>query len=492
MKMGLGISALSIVLALVFAAMLLLPSYSRPPISSTQIGFRGTGMVDVVNPREEAEIVAANAIAPPAMPLITAGPKASEAYENVQVLGDLSQAQFTRLMLAITQWVSPEQGCTYCHSAAGFADDSLYTKRVSRWMIEMTRHINNEWTDHVATTGVTCNTCHRGNNVPQNLWMEPEVSGVQPGSNAMLGYYKAFYGHSDQAADSSLGQNPLGRFLTEDTPIRVVSQTALPEGNRASTKQTEQTYALMMHMSEALGVNCTFCHNTRSFADWKESPPQRAVAYHGIRLARDLNMNYIEPISPVLPPYRHGPMGDVGKVACGTCHQGLSKPLNGVSMLPDYPSLGVPPTMTPAELLPATLEPMPLQAAAPAEPATEAAADAPATADTAPADAATDTAPAAPDTTETGPETPAPAEGATDSAPATPAPTDSATDASPAPAQGATDAAPATPAPADGADEAAQSDATPAPDTVVDAAPDATAPAASDDSAATTPAAPAQ
>lgn len=488
MKLGLGFSGLAVVAVLLLAAMLLLPEYSRPPISSTQTGYRGTGMVDIANPREEAALVAANVVAPPAMPLMTAGPKASEVYENVQVLGDLSQAQFTRLMLAITQWVAPEQGCTYCHSSEGFADDSLYTKRVSRWMIEMTRHINNEWTDHVKTTGVTCNTCHRGNNVPKYVWMSPEVPGVQAGSNAMLGYYASLYGPSPAAGDTSLSQDPLGRFLTGDTPIRVVSQTALPQGNRASTKQTEQTYALMIHMSEALGVNCTFCHNTRAFTDWAESPPQRATAFYGIRLARDLNDNYVNPIASVLPPYRHGPMGDVGKVACETCHQGLSKPLNGVSMLTDYPSLGLPNTMTREELLPRTLEPMPLQAAAetPAPAATAAPADATA------APAASDAVPAAPAAPTPGvaPTTPA-APPATEVAPAAPA-APSSTDAAPAaPATpSSTDVAPATP---DAATTPAPDAATPAPDastTEAPAAPSDAAPAGTD--ATTTPAAPAQ
>jgi len=35
----------------------------------------------------------------------------------------------------------------------------------------------------------------------------------------------------------------------------------LPSGNRSSIKQTEWTYSLMIHMSESLGVNCTYCHN---------------------------------------------------------------------------------------------------------------------------------------------------------------------------------------------------------------------------------------
>jgi photosynthetic reaction center cytochrome c subunit len=33
-------------------------------------------------------------------------------------------------------------------------------------MIEMTQHINADWKPHVAETGVTCYTCHRGKPVP--------------------------------------------------------------------------------------------------------------------------------------------------------------------------------------------------------------------------------------------------------------------------------------------------------------------------------------
>eukprot|EP01041_Mallomonas_annulata_P041336 gene41336-65399_t len=39
-------------------------------------------------------------------------------------------------------------------------------------MVEMTQHINADWKTHVAGTGVTCYTCHRGNPVPQNVWFK--------------------------------------------------------------------------------------------------------------------------------------------------------------------------------------------------------------------------------------------------------------------------------------------------------------------------------
>jgi photosynthetic reaction center cytochrome c subunit len=89
-------------------------------------------------------------------------------------------------------------------------------------------------------------------------------------------------------------------------------------------------------MSESLGVNCTTCHNSRAFNAWDESPPQRVTAWHGIRMVRDVNANYMVGLAPVFPPARKGPEGDVFKVGCGTCHAGVQKPLYGASMLQDY------------------------------------------------------------------------------------------------------------------------------------------------------------
>jgi photosynthetic reaction center cytochrome c subunit len=96
----------------------------------------------------------------------------------------------------------------------------------------------------------------------------------------------------------------------------------------------------MMHFSQALGVNCDYCHNTRAFRDWSQSPPQRVTAWHGIRMVRDLNERYLEPLKSVLPPNRLGAaLGDPPKVNCATCHNGVYKPLFGVSMAQDFPEL---------------------------------------------------------------------------------------------------------------------------------------------------------
>ena len=133
--------------------------------------------------------------------------------------------------------------------------------------------------------------------------------------------------------------DPFTPYLLDALPIRVNGTTALPTGNRASTKQAEFTYGLMMHMSQSLGVNCTYCHNTDSFGNWEGAPPQRVTAWHGIRMARDLNTQYMEPLTKTFPAERLGPTGDVAKANCATCHQGAYKPLYGAAMAKDYAGL---------------------------------------------------------------------------------------------------------------------------------------------------------
>jgi photosynthetic reaction center cytochrome c subunit len=94
-----------------------------------------------------------------------------------------------------------------------------------------------------------------------------------------------------------------------------------------------------MHMSNSLGVNCTYCHNTRAWGDWSQSSPQRVTAWHGIRLSRALNLDYMVPLTDVFPAHRRGAKGDVAKVNCSTCHQGVYKPMFGAAMAKDYPEL---------------------------------------------------------------------------------------------------------------------------------------------------------
>ena len=311
----------------------------RPPVTSVQTGYRGTGMVQVYNPRSVAANLERHQAPDPLPPVPDAGPRASEVYKNVQVLGHLSQAEFLRTMTSITSWVSPQEGCTYCHNARNLAEDSIYTKVVARRMLQMTQHINVDWQKHVGATGVTCYTCHRGQPVPNEIWFKPVPQRVPAN---FIGDLAEQNQPAATVGLASLPYDPFTPYLLDkinSAPIRVNGTTALPTGNLSSIKQAEFTYGLMMHMSGALGVNCTYCHNTQNFGKWEGSPPQRLTAYHGIRMARDLNTDYIVPLTDVFPQNRLGPTGDVAKVNCSTCHQGAYKPLFGKAMASAYPAL---------------------------------------------------------------------------------------------------------------------------------------------------------
>jgi photosynthetic reaction center cytochrome c subunit len=315
---------------------LLLAGCERPSPESVQSGYRGTGMAQVYNTRLLEEKTEKNQ-PPVAIPSPgSEGPKASQVYKNVKLLGNLSVGEFNRLMASMSSWVAPQEGCAYCHALPNFADDSKYTKVVARRMIQMTRHINADWKPHVAETGVTCYTCHRGEPVPSAIWFK---SNPQPYGANFMGDKAGQNTPSPVVNQSSLPNDPFTPFLLGDQKIRVNGPTALPSGNRQSIKQAEWTYGLMTHMSTSLGVNCTYCHNTQSFQNWENSPPQRKTAWHGIRMARDLNQDYMESLTDVFPDHRKGPTGDVPKLNCATCHQGAYKPLNGAAMAKDFPEL---------------------------------------------------------------------------------------------------------------------------------------------------------
>jgi photosynthetic reaction center cytochrome c subunit len=58
-------------------------------------------------------------------------------------------------------------------------------------------------------------------------------------------------------------------------------------------------------------------------------------------MARELNNDYMTPLTDTFPAHRLGPKGDVAKVNCSTCHQGAFKPLYGAQMAKHYPELQV-------------------------------------------------------------------------------------------------------------------------------------------------------
>lgn len=304
---------------------------------STQTGYRGTGVAQIT---DRSSIAKAAIIPPPPYPLsasAAAGPKIQG--QNIQVLNNLSEEQFGHLMSSISQWVAGDAAnCQYCHNPANMADDSIYTKRVARQMLKMTLALNSQWSNHTGQTGVTCYTCHRGQPVPKYVWTpqlptdDLSVRNQKRGQNtpdANVGY-------------ASLPNNVFEQYLGGNAAsVRVAASSPYPGNQPLGTRDAENSYAIMMHVSKALGVNCTFCHNSQSFRSWSLSSAQRATAWYGIRMVRDVNGSHIMPLAQAgtFPPNRLGPAGQPLQVNCLTCHQGVNKPLGGVSMINDYPYL---------------------------------------------------------------------------------------------------------------------------------------------------------
>jgi photosynthetic reaction center cytochrome c subunit len=329
-----GISLIALAGAFIVAIISVL-TLTRPPVDVISTGDPGVGMQVLYNPHQVASALGINQ-APPVLPAIDAGPASSTVYKNVQVLGNVSTGAFTRLMVSMTAWVAPQQGCTYCHVAGNFASDAKYTKVVARRMLQMTIATNVTYANHVGGVGVTCYTCHRGMNNPSQVWF----TGVTPGSGTGLAETDMGKNLPAAAADgSSLPSDPFTPFLLNNDNIRVSGTTALPSGNRASIKNTDWTYALMMSYSQALGVSCEYCHNSRAFNSWHQSTPQRVTAFYAEAMLRDLNSNYMVPLTGVFPAELRGPTGDVAKIDCATCHQGVYEPLFGAKMAVLFPAL---------------------------------------------------------------------------------------------------------------------------------------------------------
>lgn len=333
--------------AVFFAIMII--TWGQPfATTSMQTGPRGIGMSV---PEFSAQVVKADPTIEDYYteePYVPEGGEdlAKDIYENVQVLGDLTEDNFNRLMNAITQWVAPEEGCAYCHGDEGeFAHDDLYTKVVSRRMIEMTQNINDSWDGHVngvAEVGVNCYTCHRGQNVPSDIWFN-----ITPVTESTGSWASVQNRATSLSQSTSLPSSALEVYLTDpdsyvnvhDLESRVAGVPGMDEDVHTIQK-TEMTYSLMNYFANSLGVNCVFCHNSRAFYDPEQFTPQWSLAQLGRQMVIEMNAEYLIPLKDTYPENRLGPIyGDAPKAACRTCHKGYQRPMQGLNVIADWPEL---------------------------------------------------------------------------------------------------------------------------------------------------------
>ncbi len=318
------------------------------PTDSMQTGPRGTGMhvpefvSDLATPDPDI------ADYYPDPPYIPTGeePLAADIYQNVQVLGALTEDNFNRLMNAMTLWVAPDEGCAYCHGDVAleeYGNDDLYTKVVARRMIQMTQNVNENWDGHVNANkqvGVTCYTCHRGQNVPSDTWFR-----IAPAVDVMEGWGALQNRATLRSQYTSLPTDALEHFLADYNRIGVHDLESRVAGAPSDPgvptwQDTERTFALMNYVSNSLGVNCTFCHNTRAFYDVEQVTPQWSTEQLGIGMVQELNIDYLIPLQDTYPAERLGPIhADAPKAACKTCHKGYQQPLQGLNVIGDWPEL---------------------------------------------------------------------------------------------------------------------------------------------------------
>ncbi|MBU2486044.1 MAG: photosynthetic reaction center cytochrome c subunit, partial [Alphaproteobacteria bacterium] len=76
------------------AAIIFGADWDLPPVDTDQIGYRGSGMFHTLDREDQAALKLANVAPEPPYEADPEGDRAKDVYENVQVLGDLSDDQF--------------------------------------------------------------------------------------------------------------------------------------------------------------------------------------------------------------------------------------------------------------------------------------------------------------------------------------------------------------------------------------------------------------
>ena len=335
----------SVVIVAAGAFVLFAPNWMPVPRSAQEVSFPQNVIF-----HGKADLSDYNKAPPPLAAAVDGGPSATASYKNVKVLTDVSAAEFMRIQYAITAWVSPKQGCAFCHVGTDYASDAKPTKAAARVMLQMTRHLNTDWSSHVAPSGMTCYTCHRGQPVPSYTWFPDKPMPAHPMSEPTENWQEI-----GDTVHKFFPDAGWAEYYLSDQPIRVQSDTIEPNHSISSWPEAKNIYEMMMQMSTSIGVNCGYCHQSRNWASWQQSSPYRWLGYDALRLVREVNNDFMLRIADIVPQTRtlvdetsipsmpvrmRGAQPGNGLIICGTCHQGVTKPLNGANMVNDYQGLG--------------------------------------------------------------------------------------------------------------------------------------------------------
>ena len=331
--------AVSVVGAALFAV-ILIASLGQPyATESLQTGPRGTGMSvpEFDSDRQAPDPGIEGFAATTSDPVAPQGGEelAGDARENVPPgLENLTVENYDRLLAAMQQWTGIPNL---------FEDMDSYQTSVGYVMIGMTQNLNENWDGHVNANkevGVTCYTCHRGQPVPSDIWFK-----MSPVNERVEGWAAVQNRVTPLSSYTSLPSNALETYLVDGEIIGVHDLDSRVAGipgvdGYPGIQHAERTYALMNYISNSLGVNCVFCHNSRAFYDGSQVTPQWATETLGIQMVQELNNDYLIPLEGLLPEDRLGPVHqDAPKAACRTCHKGYQQPLQGTNVIKDWPEL---------------------------------------------------------------------------------------------------------------------------------------------------------
>lgn len=306
---------------------------------SIQTGPRGTGMsrTEFVNQVREADPSIAGYLARADITEEDVASVSAEALQNVPpALGDISEEDYAELVVAMRSWTGiPDL----------MEDPDNYQTQVAYTMVGMVQAVNEGWIGHVqsnAVVGVNCYTCHRGQAVPSEIWFRlGDVNEAAGGWAAVQNRVTV------QSQYTSLPSDALETFLLDYGRIGVHDLEAHvavypSEEGYPTWQDTERTFSLMNYVSNSLGVNCVFCHNSRAFYDPEQVTPQWATEQLGIGMVQEINNDWLVPLEGLYPPERLGPVfADAPKAACKTCHKGYQQPLQGLNVIDEWPELAL-------------------------------------------------------------------------------------------------------------------------------------------------------
>jgi len=202
----------------------------------------------------------------------TALSNAEKMFANVMVQQGMTAERFMIGMLAMRDSLGVE--CKHCHVERQYPSDNLEPKKMARKMLVMTYHMNRE--GFAGEARVTCFTCHRGHNKPEEQGEMPKPTGPVPAALTVTPEQE------QQRAD------------------KVFKNLQVLGGRRAV-----MIPRIMHAFTVSLGVQCTHCHVDGAW-DKDDKAPKKRAREMLILTARANGIVY----------------GTSQGISCWTCHRG--------------------------------------------------------------------------------------------------------------------------------------------------------------------------